>query len=260
MSARLRAVYERVTSWQRRTFPHQTAASILAHMRLELKEIEAAPYDIEERADMAILAMGAFDRLGIDPGFEAGADDLWLWGRCDRWAAAGALRALVGEFERRSLLLFLREVLCRCSLGVPSLDSEEKFLDAIEAKMNKNEARRWPAPTDQVSGQPVEHIREEHHVSGAVEALRSRVAELEAQRDDGWGAFYNLASTAGEQADAIAKLTEERAEWRADNERLRAERNKIRMWLQAAPNEGAIEAVHRLIRETNAARNREGGQ
>ncbi len=243
MSARLRAVYERVTSWQRRTFPQQTAAGLLAHMRKELAEIEAAPLDVEERADMAILAMGVFDRLGMEPhiGF-VDAFGTWAWGKCGTGTATHILSVFIADRDPR--FLALRHILVGCTFGIPSIDTEDKCHDAIEAKMAKNEDRRWPAPADQVPGQPVEHIRDEElHVDAViaaltpapdvitseVELLRARVAELEAQR----------------------------AEWRADNERLREERNKIRTWLQAVPNEGAVEAVHRLIREVNALRNRE---
>ncbi len=87
--------------------------------------------------------------------------------------------------------------------------------------MDKNEDRRWPAPADQVPGQPVEHIRDEElHFDAVIAAL-----------------------TPGP---ALPILESERAEWRADNERLRAERQEIRRILGAQPHEGALEAAKRV--------------
>ena len=160
---RLRAIYERVTTWQRRTFPDQTAASILAHMRKELAEIEEAPDDIEERADMAILAMGVFDRKGADPALDHGVGDFFAWGQFSLSAFSTEMRGVIGELEFYPYRLMIRSVLERCTFGCASLDSEEKFLSAISAKMDKNEARRWPTPDQQVPGEPVEHIRDEDY-------------------------------------------------------------------------------------------------
>jgi hypothetical protein len=327
VSARLRAVYERVTSWQRRTFPHQTAAGLLAHMRKELVEIEAAPDDVEERADMAILAMGVLDRLEMDPGFDVDASAMMLWGYWRPTRAIGELEWLIGKFETGNNTWRLVRVLAGCTRGILSLDSEDKFLDAIEAKMDKNEDRRWPAPADQVPGQPVEHIREvvcahcndtrrmsigerevpctrcprpceecrsggycrsvpcscrchvpassdeELHVDNVIAALTPAPAILESELEEvrmvlaamphesaAMAARRIVDLSAARRADIVSlegernRLLEERAEWRDDNERLRAERRKIRSWLQATPNEGAVEAVARLIRETNAER------
>ena len=161
--SRLEDIYRRVTEWQHRTFPNQTAESILAHMRLELKEIEAAPHDIEERADMAILAMGVFDRLGAPPHLEYGesfesSERGWAWGKCHSATTAYILGVFIQE--RSSKFLAIRHILVSCTFGISSLDTEDKFLDAIEAKFAKNLTRDWPAPEDQVPGEPVEHIRE----------------------------------------------------------------------------------------------------
>lgn len=236
MSDRLRAIYERVTTWQRKTFPHQTAASILAHMRKELKEIKAAPYDIEERADMAILAMGYADRTNADARPYRDFDTAgWAWGMSSNEIAIRCMSLNLDDFSDGKVME-IPSFICACSMGTRLSLSE--FIAAISAKMDKNEARKWPSPAEQVPGEPVEHIREElqfdavtamlaadklDEAPSEVEILRARVAELEA----------------------------ERAEWRADNERLRAERQQVREVLGATPFEGALDA---------ARRHREGGR
>lgn len=150
--SRLEDIYRRVTEWQRRTFPNQTAASILAHMRLELKEIEAAPHDIEERADMAILAMGYADRTG---NAELRIKSALVWG--GPHAALGLMRKQL-EWMEGGGAIDLPGILASCTHGVRlSIDG---LLDDIAAKMDKNEDRSWPAPEDQVPGEPVEHIQE----------------------------------------------------------------------------------------------------
>lgn len=241
MSDRLRAIYERVTTWQRRTFPRQTAASILAHMRKELAEIEDAPDDIEERADMAILAMGVFDRAGLDPQFDD-VSDAWTWGCFDARAAVRFLKEAIKKLEEGRFLVSIRWALVPCSFGFLNID-EERFLDAISAKMDKNEARKWPSPSEQVPGETVEHIREEDLQFDAVTAM------LAGDRLDEAPSEVETLRT------RVAELEAERAEWRADNERLRAERRKLRTWLQAQPHEGPLEAAARLCHEIVALRN-----
>lgn len=216
----LQSLYERVTTWQRRTFPNQTAESILAHMWKELAEIEAAPFDVEERADMAILAMGYADRTRLF----THPSDIYAWGvgTCE-WAAihlGDQLRALKAPSPDHAICMNLTDFMARCAIGTGL--SFSKFLAAISAKMDKNEARRWPAPSEQVPGQPVEHLRDIDDVGASpsqVEILRARIDEL---------------------------LTE-RAEWRANNARLRAERQRVREILGARPNEGVIEAARRVM-------------
>jgi hypothetical protein len=271
MTDRLRAIYERVTSWQRRTFPHQTAAGLLAHMRLELKEIEAAPHDIEERADMAILAMALVDRSGR--GFSVPPFGL-CWGSSTNHIALEVIRERLNACERGGAI-DLPVFICECSLGTHL--SEAGFLSAISAKMDRNEGRRWPTPDQQVPGQPVEHIREltwdslleptdvdkigEELQFDAVIAALTPAPDIVGQHGELVRIRSVLGATGEETALQVAeRIAAERAEWRADNERLRTERREIRAWLQAKPNEGAMEAVRRLSREVPSLRTREGGR
>lgn len=268
MSDRLRAIYERVTTWQRRTFPNQTAASILAHMRLELKEIEAAPHDIEERADMAILAMALVDRSGR--GFSVPPFGL-CWGSSTNHIALEVIRGRLDACDR-GVLIDLPVFICECSLGTHL--SEADFLAAISAKMDKNEARRWPSPAEQILGDPVEHIRGEDAVTAMlaadardeapseVEILRARVAELEVQLEKERTCareYEQMALSAGRthrvQMDAIAELLKPGigpdvpAGLIVDGVgRMAAERDRLR-----------VECDH-FISEVNTLRNREGGR
>lgn len=250
----LKKLYERVTTWQRRIFPNQTAASILKHMRKELAEVEAAPFDVEERADMAILAMGVFDRKELALHFRYG-ESFGAWGSCDTSAATLVLRAFIGEMERGGAkFIALRHILYSCTFGIPSLDSEEKFLSVIAAKMDKNEARRWPAPSEQVPGQPVEHLRDDDKEprlsraqSIAADMLRARISELTRGLAYAQSEVERHGQRAGQMALEIDVLKAERAEWRANNDRLRAERQRVREILGARPHEGVIEAARRVM-------------
>lgn len=243
----LKKLYERVTTWQRKTFPNQTAASILKHMRLELKEIEAAPHDIEERADMAILAMGYADRTSLQ-GLPA---DIYGWGISSVDMAISLLGTEIKSLEDcmspdRALCLSLTQFLARCSMGTGL--TLQGFLSAIAAKMDKNEARRWPPPSEQVPGQPVEHVREPYEAErrsrrpGQLDAFRPTSDALVLLRDLPPGAVVR-----GPDTISIRDLIAERTEWRANNDRLREERQRVREILGARPNEGVIEAARRVM-------------
>lgn len=243
----LESLYERVTTWQRKTFPNQTAASILAHMWKELAEIAAAPHDVEERADMAILAMGVFDRRNILTGIGRDAGHVWKWGGAHHVDPLIAVRAHVMAIEEM-LGISLRHVLCGFTSGIPSLNSEDAFLAAISAKMDKNEARRWPAPSEQVPGHPVEHVREPYEAErrfrrpGQFDAFLPTSSALVLLRDIPPGTVVR-----GPDTISIRDLIAERTEWRANNDRLREERQRVREILGARPNEGVIEAARRVM-------------
>jgi hypothetical protein len=62
----LDAVLSDVWEWARVTFPRQTPASVLAHLKREVAELEAAPDSGEEMADV-LMALGSLARLqGFD--------------------------------------------------------------------------------------------------------------------------------------------------------------------------------------------------
>lgn len=53
--------------WARRTFPTCTVKGILAHIRLELIEVEKKPDDLEEWVDVILLALDGAHRAGYSP-------------------------------------------------------------------------------------------------------------------------------------------------------------------------------------------------
>jgi hypothetical protein len=58
----------RQREWSRRTFgPGPRAAGVVAHIRKELEEVEAAPSDVTEWADVVILALDGAWRAGHEP-------------------------------------------------------------------------------------------------------------------------------------------------------------------------------------------------
>ena len=58
----------RAREFSRRTFgPGARAAGVIAHIRKELVEIEAAPTDLEEWIDVATLAFDGASRAGYSP-------------------------------------------------------------------------------------------------------------------------------------------------------------------------------------------------
>lgn len=64
----LRAHLARQIEWSRRTFgPGPRAAGVVDHIRKELREIEAAPDDLEEWIDVVILALDGAWRAGHSP-------------------------------------------------------------------------------------------------------------------------------------------------------------------------------------------------
>ena len=58
----------RQRAWSERTFgPGPRTAGVIDHIRRELDEIEAAPFDLEEWIDVAILAFDGAWRAGYPP-------------------------------------------------------------------------------------------------------------------------------------------------------------------------------------------------
>ncbi len=53
------------TAWGKKTFPHATLSTILAHLRAELKEVEDNPKDPLEWADVLMLILQAAHREGF---------------------------------------------------------------------------------------------------------------------------------------------------------------------------------------------------
>ena len=59
---------QRQRDWSERTFgPGERAAGVVDHIRKELREIEAAPGDLEEWVDVVILALDGAWRSGASP-------------------------------------------------------------------------------------------------------------------------------------------------------------------------------------------------
>lgn len=65
-SKQLHTLQRQIGIWAALTFPHQTAASKLAHLRDEVTELEQAPADGEEMADIAILLFALAELAGCD--------------------------------------------------------------------------------------------------------------------------------------------------------------------------------------------------
>lgn len=64
----LTAMLHAQREWSTETFgPGSRLAGVLAHIRKELKEVEAAPEDVEEWIDVVILAFDGAWRAGHDP-------------------------------------------------------------------------------------------------------------------------------------------------------------------------------------------------
>ena len=64
----LLSYYERQIAWSRETFgPALRTKGVIDHIRKELREIEADPFDLTEWVDVVILAMDGFWRHGGKP-------------------------------------------------------------------------------------------------------------------------------------------------------------------------------------------------
>lgn len=94
----------RQRAFSERTFgPGIRTAGVCDHIRKELREIEADPTDLEEWADVILLALDGAWRMGASP---------------------------------------------------------EQIASAIEAKLTKNENRKWPDWRTVEPGKAIEHVRE----------------------------------------------------------------------------------------------------
>jgi hypothetical protein len=99
------AYLERQRAFSLKAFgPGPRTAGILDHIRKELAEIEAAPTDLDEWADVVILALDGAWREGHEP---------------------------------------------------------QAIIDAVLAKQERNERRRWPDWRTASAGKAIEHIKEQ---------------------------------------------------------------------------------------------------
>lgn len=53
-----------VSDWAKETFPNETPASKIAHLRREVEELAETPGDTEEMADCFILLLGLCEKAG----------------------------------------------------------------------------------------------------------------------------------------------------------------------------------------------------
>jgi len=63
---RLIEVLCEAVSWGHDTFPQETVQSLANHIAKEAKELQAAPTDPDEIADVLMLLAGLIDKAGVD--------------------------------------------------------------------------------------------------------------------------------------------------------------------------------------------------
>lgn len=149
--------------WSLKTFGEgQRTEGIVKHIYQELQEIVSNPRDLEEWADVAILAMdGAWRSI---PNFNHVLNDMYVtfkvgesvsWGKAIESIEAN-LRMVNGE----SSYLEFSEVFSWAGSGAGGLGcDQEKFLEIIRAKQQKNFAREWPKNVPE--NEPANHIEED---------------------------------------------------------------------------------------------------
>lgn len=124
-SAWLREFLASKARWSYDTFgPGARTTGIIAHIRKELAEIEAQPFDLMEWIDVLMLAMDGFWRAYI--------------------ASIGGAGVMTPEEWE----------------GFDQTDAEfaaDEFIALLCKKDRINRAREWPAPTSE--DEPMEHVR-----------------------------------------------------------------------------------------------------
>lgn len=180
------------STWSFRTFgPGQRTRGVVAHIRKEIEEIEDAPADISEWADLTILALDGCWRAMIDwddpadvPGareWYAVEDDILdlLFCQTDNrdeawnWPDFGRIHELLDEIERpgdweedgfrrqrRPTYFLFRLVALEALLLARSIGAQySEIREAVFAKLERNMGRTWPDWRTASPDQPIEHVR-----------------------------------------------------------------------------------------------------
>ena len=92
----LATIFDAIASWQRETFgTGQSVAGLIKHIRSELVEIEAAPDDVEEAADLFFFVVQLASRFASADGerFAAAVLAKLEKNRQRKWPARGTVDA-----------------------------------------------------------------------------------------------------------------------------------------------------------------------
>lgn len=152
----------RKLEWSRRTFPRQNVRGIIDHLRLELDEVHLAPYDLSERADVALLLMDLWDRGWAQP-LEAVMPSPPSWRRppsftdfCGFILREDGWRPVASALDDSAIPgvthpLNLGFAIARCFADLMLADHEIRMV--IETKLAENMQRTW------IIGKPHEAVR-----------------------------------------------------------------------------------------------------
>ena len=153
------ALYRRKIEWSRRVFPRQNPRGIVAHLERELGEVARDPFDVTERADLALLLMDLHDRGWASKDFSTIPPLVVAWGSpvlvSDFIETPNGRNAIPGITHPLDLGYAIWRAFC----GMDRDLSSDTIWLAITAKLDENMSRTWPAPSEQTPGLPVEHVR-----------------------------------------------------------------------------------------------------
>lgn len=163
------ALYRRKIEWSRRMFPRQNPRGIVAHLERELGEVARDPFDVTERADLALLLMDLHDRGWASKDFSTIPPFVAAWDGCRRNGSMRLRPVLASDFievphGRNDIPgithpLDLGYAIWRSFCGMDRGLSSDTIWLAVAEKLDENMSRKWPAPSEQTPGLPVEHVR-----------------------------------------------------------------------------------------------------
>jgi hypothetical protein len=150
---KLEEFWDQLSNWSQQTFGSDSERGPLGplkHLAKEIVEVQQKPDDLEEYADLVFLIFDAARRAGctyemvigpVDPiGRLSATVDLAI--RDSGRVSPGSYRDMVATAMRAAFLNGF---------------SYKQLLGAVEAKLVKNRARRWPKPS--ANDEPIEHVR-----------------------------------------------------------------------------------------------------
>lgn len=143
--------WDQLSNWSQQTFGSDSERGHigpLKHLAKEIKEVRENPGDLEEYADMVFLIFDASRRAGNTFQQTASHDPL------------ANLECMVGiaiGIECQSIELYGAMFELCCGAAFKAGFSYDQLLGAVEAKLVKNRAREWPAPSR--NDEPIEHVR-----------------------------------------------------------------------------------------------------
>ena len=153
---------QRQTAFSKETFgPGERRMGIRDHILKEVEEIRGAPHDLEEWADLFILACDGAVRCGATPAdIVKNVTPTKVSSGLELNAAENIIRAIEPTDPRNQVACVFAATAYLAVMGAQHQGYDfDMLLEAVQKKQEKNEGRQWPDWRAVSQDKAIEHVR-----------------------------------------------------------------------------------------------------